>query len=211
MRVILTAAAALAVIMVSGCDINTGPAKTAKVECNCAGTPPAGMRPSTAYAPPAEPYHHRWHREHHGTGTASWHGGGSHSYYWRREYAELSVATYDYHSTSHSYYMSGGDGGGSSGASAYAYAGAYSGGSAYAGAGAHGGDSYDHHGDGHYDRHGDGYHAVPHGWVDGYGRGHDGGDAYTGDPAHYETHGDGPHRGDPWHGYDIDCPDDALH
>ncbi len=197
MRVILAAAATLAVIMVSGCDINTGPARTARVECHCAGTPPAGMRDSTASAPPAETYHHRWHREpHHAAGYASWHG-GSHAHYWRREYAELSVATYDYRSTSHSYYLNGGESGGTPDASAYAYAGAYGGGSAYAGAGTQDG--------GYSDRHGDGYRPVPHGWVDGYGRAHDGGDA--GAPVQV----DGPHRRDPWHGYDVDCPDDARH
>lgn len=174
MRVILAAAAALALFTVSGCDINTGPPKTAKVECNCATpAPPAGMRPSTAYAPPETPYRYRAHR--HGYGIARWSG---HSYYWRREYSEISVATYDYHSDSHSYTMAGG--GGSYGASAYAAAGAYAG----------------------------GYHAVDHGWVDGYGRGHDGG-ATAGTPVHYETNGRSGGRGDVWHGYDVDCPDGA--
>jgi hypothetical protein len=192
MRVILAAAAALAAITVSGCDINTGPPKTAKVECNCTApaAPPAGMRGSEP--PPAEPYHHHSYRRPHESGYASWHGG--HSHYWRREYAETSVFTYDYHSGSSTYYA-GSHGGGSSGASAYAYAeaGGYAGAGAYAGGGAHGG----------------GYRVVDRGWVDGYGRGHDGG-APAGAPAHYETHGD---RGrlHPWHGYDADCPDDPRH
>jgi hypothetical protein len=193
MRVILAAAAALVAITVSGCDINTGPPKTAKVECNCAvpAAPPAEMRGSEAYPPPAAPYRYHGHRRPHGTFYAGWHDG--HSHYWRREYAETSVFTYDYHSgsSSSSYYAGGG---GSSGASAYAYAGAHAGGGAYAGGGAHGGD---------------GYHVVDHGWVDGYGRGHDGG-ATAGEPVHYETHGDHG-RLHPWHGYDADCPDDHAH
>jgi hypothetical protein len=185
MRILLAAAATLAVVTVSGCDINTGPARQAKVECNCTGPAqmPAGMRPSTAYPPPpAEPYHHRWHRvSHDGYGTARWTGG--HNYYWRREYAETSVVTYDYHSTSHSYYTDG------SGGDAYAGGGSYTGG----------------------DAHGGGYHVVAHGWVDGYGRAHDGGEAYTDAPVHGETHTSDHHRGDTWHGYDVDCPNDEYH
>lgn len=179
MRVILAAAAALAAMTVSGCDINTGPPKTAKVECNCAApaAPPEGMRPGTAYAPPVTHGHYRGYRHPHEYGTAHWSG---HSHYWRREYSEVSVATYDYHSDSHSYTMGGG--GGSSGVSAYAYAAA---GGGYAGGG---------------------YHAVDGGFVDGYGRGHG---ATVGEPVHFETHPDGHGRGDVWHGYDVDCPDPA--
>ncbi len=209
MRVILVTAAALAALTLSGCDINTTP-KTAKVECNCAAppAPPAGMRGGDYNPPPAEPYreHHRWHGgSHHG--YARWHGGeGGHSYYWRREYSEMSVFTYDYHSDSHSYETGGGHGGGGASAYAYAAAGAYAGGGAYAGAGAHtGGGAYA--GDAAHG--GDGYHVVDHGWVDGYGRGHGGG-AYTSDPAHYETAPDDHARRSVWHGYDEDCPDPAA-
>lgn len=126
MRAILGVAAALAVLTVSGCDINSGPAKTAKVDCNCtappqaATTPPPDMR--GAYAPPT--VHYRWR------GHAHRYAGGGHSYYWRREFAEISVATYDYHSDSHSYYQ--GYQGTAGGSDA----------SAYAGGGAHGDDGY---------------------------------------------------------------------
>jgi len=119
MRVILAAAAALAALTVSGCDINTGP-KTAPVACNCAtpAPPPTGMRGSDDTTPPATAHHHR-----HAHRYATSYGGG-HAYYWRREYSEVSVQTYDYHSDSHSYAMGGGDeGGGSAGASAYASSG----------------------------------------------------------------------------------------
>ena len=191
MRIILVAAA-IAALAVSGCDINTGPPKTAKVECNCAAPAPEGLRPSTAYAPPAMHDRYRGYAHHSGYGTAR---GGGHSHYWRREYSEVSVATYDYHSDSHSYVMGGGD---SSGVSAYAYAaaGGYGGGGAYAGGSEHGGG---------------GYHVVDHGWVDGYGRGHDGGGATTGTPVHFETHSGGHGRGAVWHGYDVDCPDKPTH
>ncbi|HXC54509.1 MAG TPA: hypothetical protein VNU97_04390 [Rhizomicrobium sp.] len=178
MRIILAAAAALAALTVSGCDIDTGPPKTAKVECNCAQPPqsaaalPPDMRGSTAYPPPAR--HYRWHGRRY--------AGGVHGYYWRREYAELSVSTYDYHSDSHSYYQ--GDRGGSA-ASAYAYAGAaaYAGGASYGGAAVHGGD---------------GFTRVE-------------GGATIGAPTHYETHADDRARLHPWHGYDADCPDQDRH
>ena len=39
---------------------------------------------------------------------ARWSG---HAYYWRREFAEISVQTYGYHSDSRSYYSAGGSGG----------------------------------------------------------------------------------------------------
>lgn len=207
MRVILVTAAALAALTLSGCDINTTP-KTAKVECNC--TPPAPPPVATHdddYGPPPPDHDHYRdrYRGHGGShhGYARWHGGG-HSHYWRREYSEMSVFTYDYHSDSHSYETGGGHGGGGASAYAYAAAGAYAGGGAYAGAGAHtGGGLYAGGG-------GDGYHVVEHGWVDGYGRSH-GGDAYTGDPAHYETAPDDRGRRSVWHGYDEDCPDPAGH
>ncbi len=191
MRVILAAAAALAAMTVSGCDINTGPPKTAQAACNCTMPPPAGMRGSEAYPPPAQHDRYRGYRRPHGSSYAGWHGGHSHD--WRREYAETSVFTYDYHSGSSSYDM-GSHGGGGASASAYAYAGAGAYASGGAGGGVHGGD---------------GYHVVDRGWVDGYGRGHDGG-ATAGEPVHYETHDDHG-RLHPWHGYDADCPDDHRH
>lgn len=93
MRIAKISAAALAVIAVAGCDINTGPAKPAQTTCNCtppqpAVAPPAYGEPS--YSPPPHRGRHRAHRSY----------GGAHGYAWRREYAELSVETYDYHSTS---------------------------------------------------------------------------------------------------------------
>jgi hypothetical protein len=107
MRAILVMAAALAVLTVSGCDINSAPPKATQVQCNCGTTPPPvaaatpapDMRGSTAYAPPA-----RHHRYRHPRGFARWH---DRSYFWRREYAELSVVTYDYHSGSQTYYDDG--------------------------------------------------------------------------------------------------------
>ena len=198
MRIVLAASMALIAVSVIGCDINTTP-KTAQVGCNCTAppAPPAGMRGSDAYPPPAAPVGYRTHERYHWHGaphhgTAHW-SGGDRSYHWRREYSEMSVFTYDYHSSSTSY-TTGGHGGGYGGVSAYAYAaaGSYGGGGAYAGAGAHGGG---YAGDPvHAD---DGYHRVPSGTV--------------GDPAHYETDGRDRHRGDVWHGYDVDCPDPANH
>jgi hypothetical protein len=122
MRVIWTAAAALIALCVSGCDINTTP-KTAKVECNCTTSPapPAGMRGSDEDVPPP-PYRHR----HGHGGYARYHDRG-HS--WRREYSEISVFTYDYHSDSYGGTM----GGASGGASVYA---GTSGGGAVSGAAA---------------------------------------------------------------------------
>ncbi|MBS0471060.1 MAG: hypothetical protein JSR60_08320 [Proteobacteria bacterium] len=97
MRVLWTAAVALIALTVSSCDINTTP-KTAKVECNCAA--PAVPGPSAYTPPPAAP-----HRSHHrGYAHATGHG-----HYWRREYSEISVFTYDYHSDS-SGYAAGGSG-----------------------------------------------------------------------------------------------------
>ncbi|MEI9995012.1 MAG: hypothetical protein WDM91_10490 [Rhizomicrobium sp.] len=110
MRVILAAAAALAVLTVSGCDINTGTPRTEKVTCNCAtpapAVPPAGARSGEAPRPQARVHHHRDWR------AAPGHG---YAYRWHREYAEVSVQTYDYHSDSHSYYQ-GGERGGAYGA-----------------------------------------------------------------------------------------------
>lgn len=107
MRAVL-AAMAIA-LSLSGCDINTG-TPAAKIGCNCA-TPAApaaaaipDMRGSTAYAPPAVHHRHRTRV----TGYGRWSG---HAYYWRREFAEISVQTYGYHSDSRSYYSAGGSGG----------------------------------------------------------------------------------------------------
>jgi hypothetical protein len=95
-------AAATIALSLSGCDTNTG-TPAARVSCNCAtpAVPIPGMRGSTAFAPVAT--HHRTHRRF----AARW---DSHSYYWRREFAEVSVQTYGYHSDSHSHYESGGGG-----------------------------------------------------------------------------------------------------
>ncbi len=126
MRPILAATAILAVFTVSGCDINTGGGKPASADCHCAAPVAAAPAPvaTTASAAPAE-YHHRYHYRHRGYGAryAGWH---AHGYYWRKEYSEISVATYDYHGGSHSYYVGGHEGGAS----------------AYAGAGEHGGGDY---------------------------------------------------------------------
>lgn len=209
MRTLAVLAAATVALALSGCDINTSP-RTAKAECGCcscptqaapptrtAATPPMpddDMRGSDAYEPrPYRRHHHRGYdryRPHRDRGYSRWNG---HSYYWRREYSEMSIYTYDYRSASTSTYV-GATAGAAAGASAYAYAGAGAG--AYAGAGA--GAST-----------GGGYRVVPGGWQDGYGRWHDG-RATAGDPAHYEPtgSGDGGSRMQPWHGYDADCPDD---
>ena len=130
MRMVLAAAAALAVFTVAGCDINTGTPKETKVGCNCT-TPPAATPAPPAGEPYYEPphHHHRWY----GHGTTRSYGGGVHGYAWRREYSEFSVQTYDYHSDSHSYVMGGED------SSAYAGGSTYAGGGAYAGGGVHGG------------------------------------------------------------------------
>jgi hypothetical protein len=104
MRAVLAIAAAAIALSLSGCDTNTG-APAAKVGCNCAtpAAPPAAavpdMRGSTAYAPPTA------HRHHRPAGYGRWSG---HAYYWRREFAEISVQTYGYHSDSRSYYSDGG-------------------------------------------------------------------------------------------------------
>src|SRR5258707_13857466 len=128
MRAILTACAALAALSLTSCDINTGTPKTAQVDCHCATPPPVAgtpdMRGSTGYEPP--PVRHR--RRYHGYAYAGHGSYNGHSHYWRREDSELSVATYDYHSDSHSYVM--GDSGG-----AYAEGG----GGAYVGGAVHGG------------------------------------------------------------------------
>lgn len=147
MRVILALAGAAVALSLSGCDINTNGQKQAN--CNCAATPaappvaattPPDMRGSTAFMPPeARPYSHRHRTRERGYA----YGGGHHGYYyWRKEYSEISVATYDYHSGSTSTYF-GGD--------------AYHGGGDYRG--------------GHGER-GDGYRGAEYGWIDGYGRGH---------------------------------------
>jgi hypothetical protein len=181
-RILLAAAAALAVFTVSGCDINTGAQKPAQSTCNCAGTPPQASVPPAPSEPYTPPEYHRRHHTHGWHDAYSGHDGGAHSYYWRRSYSEIAVQTYDYRSSSSSYVI-GEDGDRHD----------------------HGG--YDHHG---Y-RHGEGYAGgAVHGeggWVDGYGRHHDGGEASVGEPAHEETNGDGA-RLHPWHGYDADCPDD---
>ena len=129
MRMVLAAAAALAVFTVAGCDINTGTPKETKVGCNCTTPPAATPAPPASepyYAPPA-PRHHRWH----GHGYARTYG-GVHGYAWRRDYSEISVETYDYRSDSHSYVT-----GESSDSGTYSGAGAYAGGGA--GGSEHGG------------------------------------------------------------------------
>jgi hypothetical protein len=188
-RILLAAAAALAVFTVGGCDITTGPQKPAQSACNCNGTQPTQQTttppaPSEPYAPPQ---HDRRHREH------GWHyaydrqheNGGAHQYYWRRAYSEIAVQTYDYHSDSSSY-VTGDDGdhrGVGDGHRRFHHDEHYDGGGAYAGGGVHG-----------------------EGWIDGYGRHRDGGGASAGAPVHGEGRGDEA-RLHPWHGYDIDCPD----
>lgn len=175
MRVILALTGAVVALALSGCDINTSGQKQAN--CNCATTPPAAppvavtppdTRGSTAYMPSDEDVDTGGHRYRHRTyGSGGHHrprgyayNGGHHGYYWRREYSEISVATYDYHSGSSSSYFG------------------YTGGGSY-----HGGGEYHGHGE-HGD---DGYRPVDGGWIDGYGRGHGG---HTGDAVHYETGGD---------------------
>lgn len=154
MRMLLAAAAGLAALALTSCDINTG--ATRKADCNCTPAPvtaPVPPAQTASYAPPAG---HRRHRR-------SYAYGGARGYAWRREYSEVSVETYDYHSDSSSYVM-GGESYGGSGGERIA------------------------HGDAHGDR------------TDGFDRTHS--DAGT---ARYETAG--RQRMDPWHGYDVDCPD----
>ncbi len=177
MRLALAAFTAMAVLAVSGCDINTGTPREAKVECNCA-TPTRAI-PGTPDMRGSEGPLSR-HRRHYR--AASYSQGDRHGYAWRREYSELSVETYDYRSSSRSYSTGESGGESSGGADAYAYAGASAGGS------------------------GDGYRVVERGWVDGYGRTHGGG-AAAGTPVHYETSARDGARMHPWHGYDADCPD----
>jgi hypothetical protein len=196
MRVILAVAGAAVALSLSGCDMRGGDQKPAKVDCNCtttpppaqATTPPPDMRGSTAYVPPEEhrTYHHHSYRP---RGA----DGGHHGYYtWRKEYSEISVATYDYHSGSTSTYTGGGS---------------YDGGDAYHGGGDYHGGHGEHDGGGYHGGHDGGYHDADRGWIDGYGRGHGG---YTGDAVHYES-GTDDGRGHVWHGYDADCPDDPHH
>jgi hypothetical protein len=75
MRIVFAAAAALAVFSAAGCDINTGPAREAKVDCHCAAVaPPAAPVADTT---PAAPTHrHRWYR--HADGYARSGGRGRH-------------------------------------------------------------------------------------------------------------------------------------
>lgn len=116
MRAIPVAAAIVVAMMVSSCDINTTP-KEAKVGCNC--TPAAAQPPAPGEtAPPSEPIRHHRHA-HYGMRYA----GGGRGHYWRREYSELSVITYDYRSASRSYAMDEDTSGGGTSASAYAAAG----------------------------------------------------------------------------------------
>ena len=68
--------------------------------------------------------------------------------------------------------------------------------------------TYDYHSDSHsyYQgepvyRHGGG----EEGWVDGYGRSHGSGSE---DDSDFLASGDAHGRMKPWHGYDVDCPDD---
>jgi hypothetical protein len=178
-RILLAAAAALAVFTVAGCDINTGAPKPAQSTCNCGGAQPppqASVPPAPeSYAPP-EHRHHAQSRHYADRG----HDRGAHSYYWRRSYSEVAVQTYDYHSDSSSTVI--GDDG----------------------------DRRDYHHEGHEG--GDANAGAEHGegWVDGYGRRHDGGEASIGEPVHDNGRGDGA-RLHPWHGYDADCPDDDSH
>lgn len=153
MRMVLAAAAGLAALALTSCDINTG--ATRKADCNCTPAPATAPVPpaqTASYAPPPE------HRRHH----RSYAYGGARSYVWRREYSEVSVETYDYHSDSRSYAM--------------------------------GGESYSRSG---------GERIVDGGAHEGRGDDRPHGDAGT--PVHYETAGHS--RMDPWHGYDVDCPD----
>ncbi|MEJ1970206.1 MAG: hypothetical protein WDN03_16490 [Rhizomicrobium sp.] len=109
MRALLTVMAAAVALTLSGCDYNNQAQKPAS--CNCAATPPP-VAAATPAPPPAgtddtpPPEHHR--ARYHG------HGGGygmarRPSHFWRREYSELSVATYDYRSGSTSTYAGGRD------------------------------------------------------------------------------------------------------
>ncbi len=130
MRAILTACAALAALSLASCDINTGTPNNAQAGCHCTAPPPAPVPPAagteTAYAPPP-PAHHRHHGgvyAYGGHGRYSGHG----SYYWRREFSEVSVQTYEYHSDSRSYASDG----------AYAGSGTYGEGGATAGDSVHG-------------------------------------------------------------------------
>jgi hypothetical protein len=126
MRAIGIALAMLGVCAIGACDINTGGSKSDKVACNCTAPPPAPPAAPPVVVPPEPRVHHVSHHD-------GWHDyaahtghGRAHAYYWRREYAEISVQTYDYRSDSHSYVMGESD--------------------AYAGGGAYGGG---HHGGGH--------------------------------------------------------------
>jgi hypothetical protein len=126
MRIARFVAGALAVFALAGCDINTGPAKPAQTGCNCT-TPPPPAPPAyepPAYEPPVPHTHWRYHTRRYA---------GAHGYAWRREYAELSVETYDYRSSSRSYVTD---------------EGAYAGGS-YAGGAVHGAGWVDGYGRAH--------------------------------------------------------------
>ena len=133
MRIVFTAAAALAVLMAAGCDINTGPAREAKVDCHCTAVAP----PAAPIAEAAAPGHrHRWYHHAYSYGGSY---AGHRGYAWRREYSEVSVATYDYRSDSHSYVMGETDDE-TGGASAYADGAAHGGGGAQGWVDGHGRD-----------------------------------------------------------------------
>ena len=85
MRKVLAAALSLIAVSVTGCDINTTP-KTTQVGCNCAQppAPPAGMRGSDTFPPPAGTRTHERYRSHGGPhrGYARWSG------HWRTDLPE---------------------------------------------------------------------------------------------------------------------------
>jgi hypothetical protein len=115
MRAVGLVLAATAALGLASCDINTGPPKAAQADCHCAAPPPA-VPPVEPAPPPTYRHHHRYAYSGHTSG---------HTYYWRREYSELSVDVYDYHSSSTRYTTGGG--------ASYAGGGAYTGDAAYGG------------------------------------------------------------------------------
>ncbi len=119
MRGIVTACAALAALSLTGCDINTGAPKTVQADCHCTNLP-AAAPPVTSGDTDYEPRPAHRHSHRHGYADS----GSAHSYSWRREYSEVSVATYDYRSDSRSYTI---------GASDAAYSGDSAGGESHGG------------------------------------------------------------------------------
>jgi hypothetical protein len=112
MRMIFATAAALAVLTVSGCDMQADASKPVQVACNC-HQPPAAVHAHGGNAPPASHYRrhrHEYASDHGGrivrdAGHAPHWNGGTHD--WRDAYAERSIVTYDYHSHSQTYYDDG--------------------------------------------------------------------------------------------------------